>query len=149
MISSRWFRGPAVLSLMLMATGTAHADPRATAKEHYVQGLEAAKRGAYPLAVGQFLASWEAMPHPATARNIAKAYEDYGDLDRALLWYKRFQEIAPHLAGEVAGDILRVREALDPMPAPEAPEPEAEAPPPPPDKPSMEDVLKGLKRSGG
>lgn len=138
----------------------ASASPKTEAKTLFVQGLTSAKSGDYRLAVGQFLASWELYEHPTTAFNIAKSYEDYGDLDRALLWYRRFQTMAPSRASEAAEPILRLMEAKDPIPAATAPAPaeevappaEEEAPPPPPaeeappERPKLTDLLDAIEK---
>ncbi len=100
----------------LLLSTPAFAGSKEDAKAHYVAGLQAAQGKSYALAIGEFLASWELYAHPATARNIARAYEDYGDPRRALVWYKRFQDASPSEASEVAADVLRLHEQLDPLP---------------------------------
>lgn len=120
-MTSRILRRLFVALLGASLAGSAMAaDLKAEAKEHYVAGLEAVQRGALALAIGEFMASWDLYKHPATARNIARAYEDHGDLQRALVWYQRVQDLVPAEAAEVAVDILRVREAMDPVVAPTA-----------------------------
>ncbi len=113
-MTSRFWCAP-IVALLLSAP--AFAGSKEEAKAHYVAGLQAAQGKAYALAIGEFLASWELYAHPATARNIARAYEDYGDPRRALVWYKRFQDASPSEAAEVAADVLRLHEQLDPLPA--------------------------------
>ncbi|MCB9682044.1 MAG: hypothetical protein H6733_11320 [Alphaproteobacteria bacterium] len=103
--------------LVLMLSSPALAGGKDDARTYFVEGLTAAQQHDYRLAVGNFLASWEAFEHPTTALNIARAYEDYGDLERALVWYRRFQEMAPHRADEAADAVLRVTHALDPIDA--------------------------------
>lgn len=104
---------PALLALLPLS---AQAGAKEDARAHYLAGLAAAEQGSYAMAIGEFLASWELFRHPSTARNIARAYTDYGDPKRALLWYGRFQELAPGQSSEVAADMLRLREELDPLP---------------------------------
>lgn len=130
------------LFVLLFAT-PALAGTKSEAKAHFVEGLKAVEAKQYQAALGRFLASWDAYPHPTTAFNIAKAYEDYGDKKRALHWYRRFQEVAPHRASEALEPILRLSEELDPLQAPKPKAPEQEAPKK--DKPSMEDVLRELE----
>ncbi|MCB9664585.1 MAG: hypothetical protein H6732_10775 [Alphaproteobacteria bacterium] len=134
----------ALLTLLLAAP--AWAGSKDTARQHFLSGLDAAEKGDYVLAIGQFMASFDAYPHPTTAFNIAKAYDDKGDLQRALSWYQRFQQLSPSRAGEAAEPILRIREALDPV---AAPAPQAAAAPEETkaeeEKPSMADVLKRLE----
>lgn len=115
-MTSRILRRLFVALLGASLAGSAMAaDLKSEAKEHYVAGLEAVQRGALTLAIGEFMASWDLYKHPATARNIARAYEDHGDLQRALVWYQRVQDLAPAEAADLAVDILRVREAMDPV----------------------------------
>lgn len=82
------------------------------ARAHHAAGLEAAARRQPTSALGEFLASWDGFAHPATARNAARAYEEKGDLQRALIWYARASGLAPGAASAIAGDIDRVRRAL-------------------------------------
>jgi tetratricopeptide (TPR) repeat protein len=138
-----------VVGLTLLDAPAHAADPKEVARQHFVAGLDAAARKDYRLAIGEFMASYESSPHPTTAKNIARAYHDLGDLNRARLWYRRFQQLDPSRASEVAADLLKIEEALDPIPPEPSPAaapataPEA-APPPAEDKPSMADVLRSL-----
>lgn len=147
MTSDRRRRGLTTWCLgLLLLAAPAWAGTKETAREHFVQGLSAAERGDYVLAIGQFMASFDAYPHPTTAFNIAKAYDDKGDLQRALSWYQRFQTLSPSRAAEAAEPILRIREALDPVvTAPPPPPPDPAQAAPPQDKPSMAEVLERLE----
>jgi tetratricopeptide (TPR) repeat protein len=82
------------------------------ARAHHAAGLAAASRRDAPAAVGEFLASWDAFQHAATARNAGRAYEEKGDLRRALTWYERAADRAPEAVKSIASDIARVHRAL-------------------------------------
>ncbi len=89
-------RARAALVLMLVTlAGTAHAEPADDARRHFKAGLDAAAAHSYQAAVDEFLAAWDAMPHPATAFNIARSYEDMNDNQAAVLWYERFKALSP------------------------------------------------------
>lgn len=88
------------------------AAPSDDARRHFRSGLEAAAEGEYEVAVAEFLLAWTAIPHPSTAFNIARGYEDLGRPADALVWYERFEQIAPDRRAEVDEPLRRVRAAL-------------------------------------
>ncbi|RME28432.1 MAG: TonB-dependent receptor [Deltaproteobacteria bacterium] len=118
--------GGLVLLLALVASPVARADPKDDARRHFVEGLQAAREGRYEDALAAFLAAQEAYPHPATLFNIARSYADLGDDEKALEYYRRFQEADPERAAQ-ADEIVRALEARLKLAA-QAPAP-APAPP--------------------
>lgn len=118
----------AALALALWS-GTARADARDDARRHFVTGLEAAARGEFEAALTSFLAAQDAYPHPATMANIARAYEDLGQLEEALDWHRRVTVAFPERAADAQPHIARLEARLSERAA-------AAAPPPPPPPPS-------------
>lgn len=92
----------------LALTQAAHADPKDDARRHFRAGLEAAAEGDYKTAVDDFLAAYAAIPHAATAFNIARGYEDLKAWDDAEYWYRRFQEMDPSRAKDAEDALARV-----------------------------------------
>lgn len=111
--------------LCLMLPTVAFAEPRDDARRAFLAGLESAEQGDYRTAVTYFLEAEELYSHPATMFNIARAYEDLGEPERALRWYRNFSEAAPERAPEAAGAIARLEAeiAAAQAPPPVSPEP--------------------------
>ncbi len=109
----------------LLWPGLAQAEPKDDARRHFLAGLQAAQAKQYEIALEEFLAAQDAWPHPNTLYNIARAYTDLGQLDRAVAYYRLFQEAAPDKAGDVLG-VIAVLEARQRQSAPAEP---AVAPP--------------------
>ncbi len=107
---SRKTWGGFVVLLALLASPAAWADPKDDARRHFVEGLQAAQEGRYEDALAAFLAAQDAYPHPATLFNIARSYADLGDDEKALEYYRRFQEADPVRAAQ-ADDIVKALEA--------------------------------------
>lgn len=99
------------LTLAILLPSLAFAEPKDDARRAFLAGLQAAESGEYERALTHFLEAQELYPHPATIYNIARAYEDMGDVNNALDWYYQFREAAPDRAGEVAEPVARL-EAL-------------------------------------
>lgn len=95
----------------LLVSATALAEPKDDARRHFGEGLRAAQDGRYEDALRSFLAAQDAYPHPSTLYNIAKAYQDLGDLETALTYYELFADAAPDKANDVAPviQVLRAR----------------------------------------
>ena len=106
------------VALALLLPLTAHADPRDDARRHFRAGLEAARDGDYELALERFLAAQETYPHPVTLYNIARAYQDLGDLDNAIATYELFREASPERAEDVDPILAVLRAQRDAASAP-------------------------------
>ncbi len=110
----------AALLLALLLPATALAEPKDDARRYFLAGLEAAKAGAYEEALEDFLEAQGLYPHPATAFNIARAYEDLGDIDNAITWYQTFQEMSPDQADRASARIDALKALRVPVAAPTA-----------------------------
>jgi outer membrane receptor for ferrienterochelin and colicin len=116
--------GPLVFFCLLGFSRSAWADPKDDAKRHFVAGLQAAAAKDFPLALEEFLAAQDTYPHPASLYNIARAYTDLGELDKALAYYRLFRDAAPDKAADIDPVIAvmeaRIRQQQAPPPAVEA-----------------------------
>lgn len=91
-----------VLAAALLALPlSAHADPKDDARRHFAAGMQAAKSGDYEGALDRFLAAQAAYPHPVTLYNIARSYQDLGDLENALINYRLVRAADPSKAADV------------------------------------------------
>lgn len=106
--SSSWLAAALVALLPLAA----HAEPKDDARRAFAAGLAAAERGDYAEALVHFLEAQAAVPHPATMFNIARAYEDLGQPEMALSWYRDFKVVSPERASEVDGPVRRIEALL-------------------------------------
>lgn len=116
MMTRRLLRSTALLAILAMPLA-AQADPRDDARRHFRAGLEAARTGDYEQALERFLQAQDAYPHPTTLYNIARAYQDLGDLENAVATYQIFREAAPERADEVDPIIAVLRAQLTPEPS--------------------------------
>ena len=125
----RSLRPAAVISLLAAGSvlSVAHAGPKEDARRYFVTGLESAQAQDFEAALDAFLAAQAAYPHPATLYNIARTYEDLGNDDQALLYYRRFSEAAPDRASEVAPFVRAIQSRRVQSEAPAAVEGSGEA----------------------
>ncbi len=100
-----------LLGVLLSALpATAWADPKDDARRHFAAATQAAQAGDYELALERFLAAQAAYPHPVTLYNIARSYQDLGDLENALVNYRLVRAADPSRAADV-DPIIAVLEA--------------------------------------
>src|SRR5262245_45191675 len=72
------------------------------ARARHRAGVEAFADKHYAEAIDAFLSSDALHPTPASAFNIAKAYEAQGDVSRALSFYREYLRRAPHASDSTA-----------------------------------------------
>lgn len=134
-----------VLALATLLTRPAFADARTEARAHFRKGMDAIAAGRYEEGIAELERANQILPHPNVLYNIARAYAEIADLERAIDYFKRYVETNPADKDETLGVIraleARVRrqatervDAPRPEPAPPgAAEPTpAPAPPAPP-----------------
>jgi outer membrane cobalamin receptor len=106
--------------IALIAPARALAEPRDDARRHFRLGLEAAQAGQYEVALAEFQAAQQAWPHPVTVYNIARSYQDLGDVANAISWYELYREAAPDKAGDVDPILAVLRAQQQTAAAPES-----------------------------
>jgi tetratricopeptide (TPR) repeat protein len=97
-------RGPAIgrwllAALIALGAATAHADNRDDAKKHFQAGKRHHDAGEWDAALGDYLQAYQLDPSPAFLFNIGQVYRLKGDRDKALDYYQRYLEAAPHAQG--------------------------------------------------
>ena len=117
-----------VLGLALLVAcvaGPARAGARADARRHFKAGMRLIGKGSYESGIRELEAAYRIKPHPNVLFNIAKAWQDAGELDAALHTWRRYQSLAPDDGGAVARTIAELEQKLAakaaPPPAPVAP----------------------------
>lgn len=65
------------------------------AKQRFREGAQAYAERRYKDAIDLFLEADRVAPNPAFAYNIGLAYEDLGDADNALMWYRKYLRDLP------------------------------------------------------
>src|SRR4051812_37422392 len=87
-------KGIAVLALAatLLASSSAFADARTEARGHFKRGMDAISNGRYEEGIAQLQKAYEILPHPNVLYNIARAYAESGDLENAVVFYRRYLE---------------------------------------------------------
>ncbi len=115
---------PRTASLVLLAallwSGAAHAEPKDDARRHFMAGLAAAQAKDYETALAEFLAAEQAYSHRATLYNIARSYNDLGNLPKALEYFDLYRSAAPDKAADIDPVIAVLRARLEQQRAPVA-----------------------------
>jgi iron complex outermembrane receptor protein len=115
----------------------AHADERAEARRHFRAGLQLVTQQRYTEAIAEFEEANRILPNANVLFNIARAYADAGDLDRAIDNYTRYLTADVPDRAEVERAVRelerrrRERSAPPPPPPPPPPGPTAANAPPP------------------
>jgi hypothetical protein len=115
-----------LLAAVLLAAGAAHADERAEARRHFRAGLALVRDGRYLAAVEEFQSAYRILPNVNVLFNIARAYSDAGETERALEFYGQYlQGDVPDRADVEATvrDLQQRLRAAQPAPAPTPPPP--------------------------
>ncbi len=101
------------LGLALTWVGPAQAAPKDEARRAFNEGLELIAAGDYQAGILRFEQAYELVPHPAVLYNIARAYADSGQYERAIAAFERYLETEPIDRSEVEGYIATLRSRLD------------------------------------
>jgi iron complex outermembrane receptor protein len=124
-----------LLAAVLLAAGAAHADERAEARRHFRAGLALVREGRYLAAVDEFQSAYRILPNVNVLFNIARAYSDAGETERALEFYAQYlQGDVPDRADVEATvrELQQRQRAAQPAPAPTPAPPPAPSPAAPP-----------------
>jgi tetratricopeptide (TPR) repeat protein len=81
----------ALLAATVIAPGPARAE---SAKDAYGRGLSLYAAGKFQDAADAFLAAYRLKPKPLILFNVGQAFRKQGDLDQALVYYRRFLDEA-------------------------------------------------------
>lgn len=87
---------------------------RERARHYFVQGGQAASRGAWKQAIDVYLESYVHFPHPSTLHNIGRCYYELGDTYRAVFFTARalYEPPSDGVAGLSEASRARAREQL-------------------------------------
>ncbi len=99
-----------VFGITLLNSRAALADERTEARTHFKKGMAAIADGRYDAGIEELKSAYEILPHPNVLYNIARAYVDMGDLENAVIYYKRYLEGGPKDRDEVAQIITSLEE---------------------------------------
>ncbi|MBX3228796.1 MAG: TonB-dependent receptor plug domain-containing protein [Labilithrix sp.] len=113
------------------------ADARAEARTHFKAGMDAIAAKKYAEGIAELEVAYKILPHPNVLFNIARAYADAGNAEKALEYYKRYAAENPPDKEEVLATIERL-EAANKKPEPTKPSEPVVPPPPPPPPPTGE-----------
>jgi tetratricopeptide (TPR) repeat protein len=86
-------------ALIAWGAGTAHADGRDDARKHFQAGKRHHDAGEWDAALDEYLRAYQLDPSPAFLFNIGQIYRLEGDREKALDYYQRYLEAAPHAQG--------------------------------------------------
>ncbi|HWT86401.1 MAG TPA: TonB-dependent receptor plug domain-containing protein, partial [Myxococcales bacterium] len=100
--AARLAAGLALGALLSLSSSAAHADERTEARGHFKKGMGAIAEGHYDAGIEELKQAYDILPHPNVLYNIARAYVDMGDLENAVVYYRKYLEGAPPDRDEVA-----------------------------------------------
>ncbi len=83
-------------------SGVGRADERTEARAHFKKGMEAIGNGRYEDGIDELKKAYEILPHANVLFNIARAYGDSGDLEKAVVYYRKYLEGTPKDRDEVS-----------------------------------------------
>lgn len=88
--------------------------PKKAAKAHHDSGVKLYNLGRFDEAIAEFEKAYELDPHPILLFNIAQAHRQRGDAERAIFFYRRYQQMAPDAPDrdEVNGRIRDLEEIV-------------------------------------
>jgi tetratricopeptide (TPR) repeat protein len=113
--------------LMIALVGIAPTNPVTAAptqnakrlgKQHSEKALKEYKLGRFSEAIAEFQQAYEVDPAPIYLFNIAQAYRQIGNNDRAIFFYRRYLEDAPQTRNRAAIDEAQALEAEAPLETP-------------------------------
>ena len=78
---------PLLALCALAAPRTSYADERAEARRHFRAGIELVSQRRFTEAINEFEEANRILPNANVLFNIARAYADAGQLDRAIEYY--------------------------------------------------------------
>lgn len=102
----------AFVAAAVTATQPAFADARTEARRHFKLGMELLNRGKFLEGAKELEAAQEILPHPNVQFNIARAYAELGQLERAIEEYKKYLAGDPADRGGAARIIKLLEEKL-------------------------------------
>ncbi|HZO12294.1 MAG TPA: TonB-dependent receptor [Polyangiaceae bacterium] len=110
----RGLRG--ILALTVLASSlvpaSAWGDARSEARKHFSAGMEHIGAGRYSEGVEELERAYEILPHPSVRYNIGKAWEDAGELEKAVAAYKTYLESDPEDAQEVRTTVAALEKRI-------------------------------------
>ena len=90
------------LSALALSAANALADERTEARAHFKKGMAEIADGHYDSGIEELKKAYDILPHPNVVYNIARGYVDQGDLENAVVYYKKYLEGNPKDREEVA-----------------------------------------------
>jgi iron complex outermembrane receptor protein len=101
-----------LFSAFLFSSGHALADARTEARARFRKGMEAILNGRYEEGIPELQRAYEILPHPNVLFNIARAYAEAGDLDNAILHYRKYLDTNPKDRDEVLQIVANLESRL-------------------------------------
>jgi len=101
-----------VLGLIVLGSRGASADERTEARAHFKRGMAAIADGRYEVGIEELKSAYDILPHPNVLYNIARAYVDTGDLENAVIYYRKYLEGAPKDRDEVAQLVVDLEDRI-------------------------------------
>ena len=102
--------GAVLATALLLAASRAGADARTEARSHFKKGMDAIAAGRYDEGIADLQEAYQLLPHPSVLYNIARAYAEAGELDEAVVYFRKYLEGNPADKVE-ASQILKNLEA--------------------------------------
>jgi iron complex outermembrane receptor protein len=108
----KWWPAASIALSLLVQSGELWADARSEAKQHFQAGMEHIAAGRYADGVAELERAHELLPHPSVLYNIGKAWEDAGELEKAIAAYRKYIDTDPEDRGQVAGHVVELEKSI-------------------------------------
>ncbi|KFA88882.1 TonB-dependent receptor domain-containing protein [Archangium violaceum] len=99
------------LALVLYA-GSAFGDARLEARRHFRTGMSLIGQGQYDQGIAELLIAYSIKPHPNVLYNIARAYQDAGQLTEAADYLRRYIAANPPDVATAQATLTKLEESL-------------------------------------
>ncbi|OJT26974.1 ligand-gated channel protein [Archangium sp. Cb G35] len=99
------------LALVLYA-GSAFGDARLEARRHFRTGMSLIGQGQYDQGIAELLIAYSIKPHPNVLYNIARAYQDAGQLTEAADYLRRYIAANPPDVTTAQSTLTKLEESL-------------------------------------
>jgi iron complex outermembrane receptor protein len=96
------------LAAAVFVPASSLADERTEARAYFKRGMTSIANGHYEDGIGELKKAYEILPHANVLFNIARAYVDSGDLENAVIYYRKYLEGSPRDRGEVEAVLVNL-----------------------------------------
>jgi iron complex outermembrane receptor protein len=113
-VNARFYLGVATIAAAtaFVAAPIAHADELADARRHFRAGMDLIRRRQFDAGIAELETAYQIVPRPNVLYNIARAYYDSGNLERAVEYLRRYLQHDVSDRAEIEALIARLESRI-------------------------------------